>query len=235
MTLGWKMCSYNLQPSVIRFASLLSYVPERRWRDRPLTEEQRNVFKMGREYMLALKRDSNQPNGLLPICDSVAKWCADNKKLFSGFFSTKTILVPVPGSTLTRPDTLWVPKILADALVEYGLGGATATCLSRVKPIPKSATSRPEDRAAPIQHYETMGARRMLTEPKNILLVDDLVTRGSTFLGAAWRIAALYPNSRIKAFAAMRTVSDGNRFVGIMDPRKGKIFTDDNGRPQRRP
>ena len=228
------MCSYNPQPSVIRYASLLSYVPERWWLDRGLTEERRRVFKMGREYMLALKRDSNQPNGLLPICDSVAKWCADYS-LFPDFFSKKTILVPVPGSTLTRPDTLWVPQILADALVKYGLGEATATCLSRVKPVPKSATSRPEDRATPNQHYETMEVRGMLTEPKNILLVDDLVTRGATLLGAAWKIAKLYPNSRIKAFVAMRTVSNGNEFVSIMDPRKGTITPTADGRSRRRP
>ena len=228
------MCSYNPQPSVVRYASLLSYVPERWWRDRTLTEQRRHVFKMGREHMLALKRDSNQPNGLLPIYDSVAQWCADYN-LFPDFFPQGTILVPVPGSTLTRPDTLWVPKILADALVRHGLGAASVPCLSRVKFVPKSATSRPEDRATPIRHYETMEAKRLLIEPKNILLVDDLVTRGATFLGAAWRIAKLYPHSRIRAFAAMRTVSDGNKFDGIMDPREGTIVPTANGRSQRRP
>ena len=228
------MCSYNLQPSVIKFASLLSYVPERWWRDRALTEQQHHTFKVGREYMLALKRDSNQPNGLLSIYDSVAKWCADYN-LFPDFFSKGTILVPVPGSTLTRPDTLWVPKMLADALVRHGLGAASVPCLSRARFVPKSAVSRPEDRATPIQHYETMEARRMLIGPQKILLVDDLVTRGATFLGAAWRIAKLYPNSHIRAFAAMRTVSDGNKFAGIMDPLDGTIAPTASGHSQRRP
>ena len=228
------MCSYNPQPSNISYASLLSYVPEWRWRGCALSEEQRRVFKTGREYMIALKRDSNQPDGLPPICDSVAKWCADSC-LFSGFFSKQTILVPVPGSALTRPDTLWVPQVLANSLVRYGLGEAAATCLLRVKSVPKSATSRPKDRATPSQHYKTMEVRDMLIEPKNILLVDDIVTRGAAFLGAAWRVRERYPNSRVQAFATMRTVSNGNEFVGTMDPKEGIITPTADGHSLRRP
>ncbi len=75
----------------------------------------------------------------------------------------------------------------------------------------------------------------MITEPTNILLVDDLVTRRATFLGAASRIAEMYTNTNIKAFAAMRTISNGSEFSDIIDPRNGTIVLLSNGRSQRRP
>ena len=227
------MSSHKL-PNVIEFASLLSYVPERWWRHRTLSQEQMDEFKMGREYMIALKRDYAQPHGILPIYDSVARWCADYN-LFPDFFTKDVILVPVPGSMLTKPDTLWVPKLLAEALVRRRLGSSVSLCLSRVASVPKSATSRPQDRATPARHCETMEIRHMITKPTSILLVDDLVTRGSTLLGAACRIAELYPDVNIKAFAAMRAVSGGDEFNGIMDPCTGTIVPTRNGRSRRRP
>lgn len=74
-----------------------------------------------------------------------------------------------------------------------------------------------------------MKVERMVTDPESILLVDDLVTRGSTFLGAAYRIAESYPNARIKAFAAMRTVSNLDEFKGVGDWREGIITPTHNG------
>lgn len=212
----------------VRFASLLSYVPEYRWRHVGSVDERLDELRAGREYMISLKRGHTQPGGLLPIYDSIAKWCAD-LGLFPDFFSKGTTVVPVPSSLLTRPGTLWVPMLLAEALVGQGLGASVAACLHRTAPVPKSTHSRPKDRATPAQHYKSMRVRQMITEPESILLVDDLVTRGSTFLGAACRMAESYPNARIKAFAAMRTVSNLDEFVGVGDWREGTITPTGNG------
>lgn len=212
----------------MRFASLLSYVPEYRWRYIGSDDERLDDLKTGREYMIALKRGHIQPGGLLPIYDSVARWCAEHR-LFRDFFSKRTTIVPVPGSSLAQPGTLWGPMLLAEALVEQGLGSSVAVCLSRTTPVPKSSRSRPEDRAMPVRHYESMKVGRMVTDPESILLVDDLVTRGSTFLGAAYRIAESYPNARIRAFAAMRMVSNLDEFTGVGDWREGTITPTHNG------
>ena len=228
------MCLPGRLPESVRFASLLSYVPRYRWRDIGHAGGRPSELKMGYEYMIALKQGRTQPGGLLPIYDSVAKWCADHG-LFSDFFSKETVVVPVPGSLLTRPNTLWVPMLLAKALVGQGLGYSVAACLSRAVHVPKSAYSKPEDRATPIQHYKSMRIKLALTDPESVLLVDDMVTRGSTFLGAAYRIAESYPNARIRAFAAMRTVSDTIKFNGVMDPRDGIITILDDDHPQRTP
>ena len=224
----------NKFPKSIRVSSLLSYVPERRWRDRFFPQTRLDELKTGREYMLSLKRGCNQPTGSLSIYDNIAKWCAGSN-LFPDFLSNETTLVPVPGSALTKPNTLWAPKLLAEALARQGLGSGVTTCLSRVVPIPKSAFSNPEDRATPAKHCESMKVERMLADPENVLLVDDLVTRGSTFLDAACRIAEMHPNTHIKAFAAMRTVSNVDDFVRVMNPCEETITLTIDGQSRRMP
>ena len=207
-------------------------MPEFRWRDLDLSQQRLDELKTGREYMLALKRGCSLPDRSLSIYDSVAKWCADCN-LFPDFFSKGAILVPVPNSALARPDTLWAPKLLAEALARQGLGSGVATCLSRVAPVHNSALGRSKDGATPAEHRDSIQVQRMLADPENILLVDVLVTSGSTFLGTACKIAEMYPNTCIKAFAAMGTVSCTDKFIKVMSPYTGIITSTDSGRSRR--
>ena len=43
------------------------------------------------------------------------------------------------------------------------------------------------------QHYESISVQGILSEPEEILLVDDVVTRGVTLLGCANRLADAFP------------------------------------------
>lgn len=52
-----------------------------------------------------------------------------------------------------------------------------------------------------------MKVKKTLFEPDEILLVDDVVTRGATLLGAANKLVDAYPNARISTFAAIRTIN----------------------------
>jgi len=88
-----------------------------------------------------------------------------------------------------RQGTLWVPHRLATALVDCGLGKKVAQFLKRVRPVRKAAWSTPEKRPLPQEHYESMEVQKPLSEPSNILLIDDIITRGATLLGAASRLA----------------------------------------------
>jgi len=56
-----------------------------------------------------------------------------------------------------------------------------------------------------------------------VVLIDDVVTTGSTMLGSARRILDRYPEAQIVGFAAMRTVSDPHKFRGTLDPVAGCI------------
>lgn len=57
----------------------------------------------------------------------------------------------------------------------------------------------------------------------NIILVDDVVTRGHTFMASAWHIKDSFPNAEAKAFAALKTVSNEIEFRNLVDPVIGKI------------
>ena len=225
------MCLPSRLPESIKFASLLSCVPKSRWRNldpKRLSPELEAAY----DYTIALKQDRIQPGGPLHIYDSVASWCVDYD-LFRDFFSSTTVLVPVPGSSMTHPDTLWVAKLLSGALVKHGLGSSVCVCLSRRVSVAKSAFSKPQDRPTPARHCETMVVANMVAEPTDILLIDDVVTRGATFLGAACRIAQRYPNANIKAFAAMRTVGNRHEFMKVLDPRTGNITPTADGHYRR--
>lgn len=218
-------------PTTIQYASLLAYVPYKRWCNVDHSPERLDALKMGKAYMVALKNNNFQPDGPVPIHDSIALWCAERDP-FPGFFSPETILVPVPGSTLTKPHTPWVPRSLAEAMEKQKLG-TCVPCLRRAIPIQKSSHSvtRPD----PDKHYQTMSAKCMLEEPKSIMLVDDVVARGATFLGATRRVTELHPNADIRAFAAMGTVSVEGEFCDVMDPRHGTIRWAGDGHAQRIP
>jgi hypothetical protein len=131
-------------------------------------------------------------------------------------FQTNPILVPVPRSSLMRPGTLWVPQRLAKALVRRGLGKGVEECLKRVTPLQKSATSLAADRPKALEHYDSMAVQKVFPEPQEILLIDDIITRGATVMGAANKLAEAFPATRIRVFAAMRTISPPDIFTDTM-------------------
>ena len=134
-----------------------------------------------------------------------------------------------------QPGTLWVPNRLATALVGCGLGKEVAQILKRVKAVPKSAWSTPEERPPPIEHYNSIEVQKLLTEPSDILLIDDIITRGATLLGAASRLAEVFPHTNIRAFAVMRTITNAVEFSKVYYPVVGKILLRPTGDTLRRP
>lgn len=162
------------------------------------------------------------------------KKCLDTLS-FAEYFRANPILVPVPKSSLSKPDTIWVPQRLASALVNEGLGRDTKSLLEREKSVVRSSTSLPENRPKAVEHYNSTTVKETLDDPEEILLVDDIITRGATLLGAANKLADAFPNARIRAFVFMRTMSNPEEFKNIFDPCKGKITLRDDGSTIRRP
>ncbi len=175
-----------------------------------------------------------------PQSISVPRWVAETvSKGGSGlpiahFFEKKPTLVPVPRSTLTRKGGLWVPLQIAEELDRLGLGGGVAPILTRHIPIPQAATSIASDRPLARRHFETMAVQTGLVAPSCFLLVDDFVTRGATLLGAANRLLAGFPDTQVKAFAAIRTVSNPEEFTKIVDPKVELIRLREDGTTLRR-
>lgn len=191
--------------------------------------------------MLALKNErfveDPQTGNLVLMSDWIAKTIQRNITTlpFAPFFRPNTILVPTPKSSLMRPDTLWVPERIASALTNRGFGNKVISCLTRYKSVPKAALSLAKDRPKAIDHYKSMRVTGILSKPEVIVLVDDIITRGATLLGAANLLADAFPGTPIRAFAAMRTISNPNEFNELYDPCTGTIELQESGDTQRRP
>ena len=214
----------------VEYAALLSYVSPKRWSGLKSPSRRRDL-NTANQYTLALKNNHNQPGNVnISIYDYVARTCVE-QNLFPRFFEGAT-LVPVPSSCPYKPGSMWAPELLANALKKHGLGRNVVTHLERVTPVPKSSQSA--DRASPTEHHDTMVVKTTITPPTNILLVDDVVTRGSVFLGSAWLLSEAYPDVEIKAFAAMSTTYL-NRFTTMLHPCTGTIRLNLNMDPFRTP
>lgn len=196
--------------SEIEFGSLLAYSPR----------GNSTLQCRSRTVMRALKNDEylNLGNDQILMSDYVAEGIQNNmRKLpFADYFDTKPVLVPIPNSSLNKRGTLWVPQRIATALVRHGLGSRVAECLKRVTPLRRSATSLAADRPKAEEHSDSIEVTKMLDEPREFLLVDDVVTRGATLLGAASKLADAFPNVQIRAFVAMRTISKPEILLELM-------------------
>jgi hypothetical protein len=60
-------------------------------------------------------------------------------------------------------------------------------------------------------------------DPAQIILVDDVVTKGRTLLAAALRLREVFPRARIKAFALFRTMGFDAELDQVADPCVGEI------------
>lgn len=142
---------------------------------------------------------------------------------FADFLTNHPILVPIPNSSWMKPGTLWIAKRLTKAMLSNGFGKSVIEYLERINPLRKSATCSASNRPKAFEHYNSYGIRKnMFPEPEEILLIDDIVTRGATIIGAANKLHDAFPTAHIRAFAAMRTISSQN-LKDIIDPCKGEI------------
>ena len=134
-------------------------------------------------------------------------------------------------------DSLWVPERISTALVKVGLGKESIPLLVRETPVPKAAWSKPSERPKAKDHIGSMSVQKRIPEPPaQILLVDDIITRGATALGAANKLAEAFPLAQIRAFAAMRTISDPSEFQSSFNPVIGTVqYIPSTGGTVRRP
>lgn len=163
----------------IEFGSFLAYTPK--------------FFNQGSELayelMKNVKRFTMLSNGTSIVDRIINLMAGELANLpFKHFFRDDAFLVPVPKSQLMRRGTLWVPREICIALQRHRLG-KMYELLSRVKPVRQSSRSHPSERPLPEEHYHSMRCQKTIDEPKQIVLIDDVITRGHTVLGGAWRLA----------------------------------------------
>ena len=202
----------------LQFGSLLAYCPN--------DNSKRGI--LAKNWMAAIKNDYKVTKiggeEAILTSDFIAAQIKQeiDQLPFRPFFGRDVALVPIPKSSLITNDALWVPDRLALALQKSGLGNRQRL-LTRVSPVNRSSTSAPKDRPSPTQHYNSFSVNRALEVPEQIVLVDDIITRGHTLMGAAWRIQEVYPYKLIFGFAAMRAISRIVEFKDLYHPVVGTV------------
>ena len=215
----------NFRIKSLEFISLFSYTPRPSSPDTNILQSMRNT----KSWAIWLKQDRmvtrQGDEGSLPmsrfVAESLYNHLAD--KPFLKIFDKYKVLIPVPKSNPVPADGLWVPKRIADEMIQKGLGSEVVPCLIRAKPVNKSSQSISSQRPLPSEHYDSLFVEQSVTELNEVILIDDVITRGSTLIATANRLIDAFPKIKIHSFAAIRTISDPLEFRNWFDPVEGTI------------
>lgn len=166
----------------------------------------------------------------MPACGNTAsaevarsvKHCLDLLP-FSRFFGKDAVLVPVPtSSSSSKTNMLWPAQRIADELAKRGLG-VSNNLLRRHTSIRQSKRCYTINRPLPSEHCDTMDVAGSVPGNSEIVLVDDVITLGSTALGAANRLAMAFPDSKVRLFTTVRALTNRIEFSDVFAPRVGSI------------
>ncbi|WP_139191977.1 hypothetical protein [Thiocapsa roseopersicina] len=129
----------------------------------------------------------------------------------SRFLGPDVTLFPMPRSSLIKEGSLWPAMVICEALQDCGIGGSVLPCLSRSEAIGKAALAAPGRRPDPPEHYRTIRVEsvRPLDPQTTLVLVDDVVIRGSSFVGVLPHLTDTFPGIPVHCFALLRTISQG--------------------------
>lgn len=217
-------------PSSIAFASFVAYSPR----------GTSGISQFSRDVTYAVKQDKflRPPHEMvraIPFLAERVRARLDEYPFLKAYFGPKVVLVPAPRSSPLTKGALWPALRICEAMSAEGLGGRVETHLQRMKPVRKSAFAAPGERPGAQEHFDSVsvGRQGLLDRPTAITLVDDVVTRGATFVGLFPHLSAAFPEAVIRCFALVRTVS-GGEIERVRDPIEGKI-TFEAGVLRRRP
>jgi hypothetical protein len=202
-------------PSEVAFGALLQYA----------VRGQSPLSRRSRDVRTAIK--NNGVLGSVAVIGHAALRAKENLEAggcLSRFLGPDVTLVPMPRSSLIKEGSLWPARVICEALQARGIGNAVLPCLSRAEAIGKAALAAPGRRPDPPDHYRTIRVEsvRPLDSPTALVLVDDIVTRGSSFVGVLPHLTATFPGAPIHCFALLRTISQGE-IASILDPVAGRI------------
>jgi hypothetical protein len=146
-----------------------------------------------------------------------------HKRCFVEFFGDRTLFVPVPQYVSYAPASLWIARRLAFTLQEAQLGTEVWTGLRRVSSVDRSSSAWMWHRPTVQRHYQSFTVIPSARSPSNIVLVDDVITKGRTLAAAAMRLREAFPEATIRAFALVRTMGFIQDIVRLFDPCEGAI------------
>ena len=192
-------------PSKLAFASFLQYSPRG-------TSE---TAKASRRIRTAIKQDKylaevSDAKRVIPFMAERIHARLDEYPFLKNCFGPNVVLVPGPRSSPLSVGALWPGKRICEALITAGLGERVDACLERVRPVQKAAFAKPGERPGPQEHYDSVVVhpqKLLAAAAEHVTLVDDVVTRGATFVGLMPHLVAAFPTAMIHCFALVRTES----------------------------
>jgi predicted amidophosphoribosyltransferase len=193
------------------YGSLLNYIPKKEYDDAVLSRNVIDRVKSGNEEIIG------------DVIDLIASQEAATP--LKDFLTPDSLLIPVPRSSLVKADTVWPSKVIAEEMMKRGYGTVLKPTIERTKPIRKSSNQSAEDRPTVQEHLETLeiAIPPELTDPKTIILIDDVVTQGNVSIACAELLKNIYPDSDIRLFAVARTRGFKNDGLNFFEPYIGKI------------
>jgi len=146
------------------------------------------------------------------VIERIAAGLADDAR---AVFGGHPMLVPVPGASLTKPNTVWPSRRVCEELVRQGLGDDVLAIVRRTTAVSKSAGSAA--RPPLDQHVRSFTVQPSLVPPSRLLVVDDVVTSGTTMMACAIKLAQAFPGVPVSGFSLARVQSAGNP-TRVLDP-----------------
>ena len=142
----------------------------------------------------------------------------------TAFLGESPTFVPIPSSKLSKPNTLHVPLEICNELKKI-YSSEVSNCLTRHSPIEKSSHHyNKEERPTVLQHLESIALNSNLVYTDIIILVDDVLTTGTTSIACAKILKDRYPDKRIAVFALLRPTHElANDVPNFRHIEKGKI------------
>jgi hypothetical protein len=190
--------------SEIEFGSYLIYSPQ----------GTSDVSKRSKNVCITVKEDKflfikGKPVRAIPfLIENFARKIADSD--LKSFISEETTLVPAPRSSPVKTGGLFPAKVICENMARV-FKCKTEELIVREMPVPKAAFAKPSERPNASRHFSSL---KVVVNPQtefykfnSLLVVDDVVTTGSMLLACVSRLKERFPQSNIKAFSLIRTMS----------------------------
>ena len=124
-------------------------------------------------------------------------------------------LVPIPRSTKGLGGDTNIE--LAEALLDLGIGTGLLLAIERTETVPSQRIARREGlEPDPDDQLRTLRVATRGSLPREVMLVDDVVTEGNTLLAAAWHLGALGTHAR--GVVVARAIEPGFELPDAYDP-----------------
>lgn len=145
------------------------------------------------------------------------------------FLNARTILVPVPRSSLLLKEGLWPSLEIAKEILVQGYGKEVVKLIERCKDIPKSSRIyRADERPSIEVHMNSLQINsQILDTSSSITLVDDVLTLGRTSYASAAKIHEVYPEIPIHIFTVFHTRGKKNEdpdITEVVNPETGRLI-----------